>query len=81
VQASGLISAGEIVYLADKMLQGVRYIPLEERFEARLKLYADNPEACRAVTERFKNAMIIRARLESLPGFPLHKILTENGFK
>jgi putative nucleotidyltransferase with HDIG domain len=80
LQADGSINAGEIVYLADKMMQGDRYVPLEERCETRLKLQADNPEACRAVADRFKNAIIIRERLESLLGFPLHKILTENGF-
>jgi len=80
-QPSESISAGEVVYLADKTMQDDRYVPLEERLETMLELHAENPEACRAVADRFKNAMIIRERLESLLGLPLHEILAENGFK
>jgi molybdenum cofactor cytidylyltransferase len=71
------ICEGEVVYLADKMMQGDRYVSLEERFSARMKRHADDPEACRAVAGRLKNALIIRQRIESKLGRSLQKILTE----
>lgn len=71
------IGEGEVVYLADKMTQGDRYVPLEERFAARMKRHADDPEACQAVAERLKNALIIQRRIESRLGRPLQEILTE----
>ena len=80
VLPNGSISEGEVVYLADKMMQGDRFISLEERFAVRIKRHVDNPEACQAVAGRLENALLIRQRLENRMGRPLHEILAENEF-
>ncbi|MEI8354650.1 MAG: DVU_1551 family NTP transferase [Deltaproteobacteria bacterium] len=76
----GPIGEGEVVYLADKMMQGDRFISLKERFAARMNRHAADPDACRAVAGRLKNALLIRDRLEKRLGRSLDEILPGNGF-
>jgi molybdenum cofactor cytidylyltransferase len=80
VQPQEPVSAGEVIYLADKMMQGDRFVSLEERFAERIKLHADDQELNRAVAERLTNARFIRQRMESRLGRPIHDVLVENGF-
>jgi molybdenum cofactor cytidylyltransferase len=80
VQPRQPIGAGEVIYLADKMMQGDRLVPVQERFAERIKRHADDPEQNRAVAGRLANALLIRQRLETRLGRPLWELLACNGF-
>lgn len=54
-----------VVYLADKISMGSRQVTLEERFDEKRRLYADNPEACETIE---KNRKLAEELCEKLTG-------------
>jgi HD superfamily phosphodiesterase len=70
------INEKEIVYLADKLVQGNMPISLEEKFGNKLKKYADNPEALSGIQKRLNDAIKIKKKLESATGRSLQTILS-----
>ena len=62
------VNETEVVYLADKLVQGDAVIPLDERFQAKLRKFADNPEAVRAVQRRWEQARFIAGRIAQACG-------------
>jgi CTP:molybdopterin cytidylyltransferase MocA len=70
------ISAKEVLYLADKMVQGERRLATEERFRAKLERYAGDPDILNMITGRLKTAMAIQKRIESILGHPLAEVIS-----
>jgi len=70
---SGLTRA-EVLYLADKLVEGRRLVGLEERFAAKLARHGADPVLAKAIQTRWHNASIIAARLEQACGLPLGSI-------
>jgi CTP:molybdopterin cytidylyltransferase MocA len=58
----------EIVFLADKFVFGRWLVPVPERFQQKLDLYADEPEATAAIRRRLANALGVLARVEARIG-------------
>ena len=69
------IDEKEVLYLADKLVQGHQVVPLESRFEKMMEQYAEDPSALKAIELRFRNAFLIQQRLEATTGKSLEKIL------
>lgn len=72
------ITEKEIVHLADKLARGNRIVTLGERFEEKLTLYQDNPEAVRAIHRRYELARQIAAAIEAEAGQSLDAILSSH---
>lgn len=70
------IGERELVHLADKLVRGSRLVPIEERFEEKLSLYRNDPEAVRAIRRRYQVALQLAAAVEASMGLPL-TMLTE----
>ncbi|OQX04900.1 MAG: hypothetical protein BWK80_52995 [Desulfobacteraceae bacterium IS3] len=70
------IQESEILYIADKLVQGDRVVSIEERFSEKRNRFADKPEAKAAVESRFMNALKIRQRFESRTGKDLYAVLS-----
>ena len=70
------ITEKEIVHLADKFARGNRIISLTERFEEKMALYRDNPEAIRAIQGRYEQARQICAAVEAETGKQIEDILS-----
>ena len=62
------VNETEVVYLADKLVQGSDTISLDERFQAKLRKFADNPDAVRAVQRRWEQARFIAGRIAQACG-------------
>jgi len=71
-----IITEKEIVHLADKMARGSRIVTITERFEEKLALFKDNPEAVQAIQRRYKTALEIGVAVELEAGRQLDKILS-----
>ena len=69
------INAKEIVYLADKLIQDEYTVDLETRLREKITRHSDDPEAKKAISTRFENALKIKKRLETATGKPLEAIL------
>ena len=70
------IGERELVHLADKLVRGSRVVRIKERFEEKLALYRDDPEAVRAIQSRYDQALRLAAAVERVIGQSL-AVLTE----
>jgi molybdenum cofactor cytidylyltransferase len=65
----------EIVYLADKLLDGGRVVSLAERFNKARVRCGQSAKAYAALCVRYENALKIKLRIEDVVGRPLESIL------
>lgn len=70
------ISPGELLYLADKLVQGEHLVTLAERFRSTLERHAHDPAITRNITGRLQAALIIQTRLEATLGCSMTEVLT-----
>jgi putative nucleotidyltransferase with HDIG domain len=69
------IEEKEIIYVADKMISGNRFVPIEDRFRSRLDSLETNGNMLQMVEWRLRNAQRIRKRVEKQLGRPLDEVL------
>jgi CTP:molybdopterin cytidylyltransferase MocA len=77
VPKSGKITEKELVCLADKLVRGTTRMPVQQRFEEKLTLYAKDAEACKAIKKRLANATDIERLVVDALGRPIDQILSE----
>ncbi|NVO00501.1 MAG: NTP transferase domain-containing protein [Geobacteraceae bacterium] len=65
------IDAADLIFLADKLMQSDRFVPLKIRFERQLERHGDNLQIQAIVTRRYENALTIQKRVESIIGASL----------
>lgn len=56
------LSERELVFLADKYVRGSSPVPLRERFQSKMERFADDAEACAAITGRMGRALALAER-------------------
>lgn len=71
----------EIVFLADKFVFGHWLVPVPSRYQQKMDLYADDPEALAAITRRRDNALRVLARVEGRLGAKAEDIIDASGFR
>jgi molybdenum cofactor cytidylyltransferase len=69
------VDEAQVVYLADKVVQGDRVVGLEERFARRLVRHRGDSEALAAVSRRKAQAQVVLANVERLLGSPIAGLL------
>ncbi len=65
----------QVVYLADKLVQGSSVVGLDVRFAARLDRFTGDPAARAAVLERKEEAVRVLRRVERVLGAPVDELL------
>jgi CTP:molybdopterin cytidylyltransferase MocA len=65
----------ELVYLADKLVQGSARVPVAARFQQKLDRYAQDPEAAQAIRRRLANALAMQQRIEAAAGARLEDLV------
>ena len=68
------LSAGEVLYLADKLVQGELCVGLAERFRHAQQRHGRTPEILERIVGRLTTAMIIQKRLEAFLGRSLSEL-------
>jgi hypothetical protein len=76
ITAGETINAGELLYLADKMVQGERRLSPAERFRAKMERYAGDPDILDIITGRLESALAIQRRIETILGRPLAEVIS-----
>jgi len=71
----GSITEKEILYLADKLTQGVDVLELEKRLELKLNQLIDNPEGQMAAEKRIRTAMQIQDAIEKIIGENINDLI------
>jgi CTP:molybdopterin cytidylyltransferase MocA len=69
------INAGELIFLADKMVQGERRLSPAERFRAKMERYTGDTVILEIITGRLKSALTIQRRVETILGRPLAEVI------
>ena len=67
----------QVVYLADKLVQGSRVVGLDARFAVRLDRYAGDEAALAGVRARKEEARRVLRRVEQILGAPVEDVLPE----
>jgi len=70
---------GEILYLADKLVDGVRHVSLEARFLGSGKKYPGDADIAVAIRRRFACASLIKTRIERILEAPVEALWTRGG--
>lgn len=65
----------EVVYIADKMVQGDKVVTIQSRFQAKRERYAGDANALAAIQSRRETAMFIKAKMENTLGYPLEQVI------
>lgn len=73
--ASGVLTAKEVVCLADKVVRCDQRVLVTERFGEKLSLYAHDEAACTAIRGRLQRAKQLQLVLEEITGQSLEEIL------
>jgi molybdenum cofactor cytidylyltransferase len=71
------IDAAQVVFLADKVVEGERYADLDHRFNRKLEKFARDRNAAQAVERRWENARLIRDKVEKMTGRSIEAIVAE----
>jgi len=77
VEDSAPVSEREVVYIADKLVEGNRRVSLDRRLPSGIERFAGNAEAPRGGGMGWKNAIAVRDRLERRLGRSLDAVLQE----
>jgi HD superfamily phosphohydrolase YqeK len=75
VNEGDAINASEVLYLADKMVQGERILPLAERFRKKMERCAGDPAIQKIINGRLQSALEIRKRIETRLGRTVEEVL------
>jgi molybdenum cofactor cytidylyltransferase len=76
IEEKAPLQAEEVVYLADKLVEGKRVVSLDQRFRVKRMQFAGETEITSAVNVRFQNAVKIKNRFESKTGMSLEAVLS-----
>lgn len=69
------IGEREVVFMADKLIQGVRAVPLTSRYDAVLERHGHDPEARVAIEGRRRRALALLRRMEAEIGVELSRLI------
>ncbi|MBI9082808.1 MAG: NTP transferase domain-containing protein [Desulfobacterales bacterium] len=72
------VSEAEVVYMADKYVQGDRRVSMDARFDKAMERFGADEEARRHILRRRATATAVRDRMERLIGRPLAGVLDLN---
>ncbi len=76
IQSDGpSVDEADLIYFADKYVEGDRLVSLDERFQRSMSRYADRPDILKKVIRRFEVAKKIDNRIEALLGCPVDNIV------
>jgi molybdenum cofactor cytidylyltransferase len=69
------IGEKEIVFLADKLVNGTRIVDLKSRFETVIKRYGSEPDVLANIKDRMSSALKIKHRIEQLANRSIETIV------
>jgi putative nucleotidyltransferase with HDIG domain len=70
------IDAADLLFLADKLMEGERFVPLETRFRRQLERHADDLAVLGNITRRLESARTIQRRVEERLGLSVADLIS-----
>jgi molybdenum cofactor cytidylyltransferase len=65
----------QIVYLADKLVEGEEIVPLEKRYQSALQRFGENAEARANILRRRDHALSVKQEIEHLLGCTVERVI------
>ncbi|MCT4626483.1 DVU_1551 family NTP transferase [Halodesulfovibrio sp.] len=75
----GAITEAELVFLADKFVTGTTRCTLEHRYQQKMAMFADSPEAVTAIRQKLLEAQAILAKVETVTCADYNTLLADEG--
>jgi hypothetical protein len=72
-----VIDAADLLFLADKLVEGTRVVTLETRFRRQLERHAHDRHILACITRRLESARTIKRRVEERLGLPIDDVLMD----
>jgi putative nucleotidyltransferase with HDIG domain len=69
------VDEAQVVYLADKLVDGDRCVDLDPRFSRKMEAYSGDRGAVDAIARRWESARHIRSKVERMTGRPIETII------
>lgn len=69
------VDEAQVVFLADKLVDGTQCADMERRFNRKMEKYSEDRSAMGAISRRYDTARYIRARVEEITGRPIQAII------
>lgn len=76
--SAGAVTPEELVFLADKFIEGTTICSLEQRYEEKMACYASSPEVVDAIQLKLYQAQAILHKVEEAMGTSLNTLLNIN---
>ena len=73
------LDEAQIVYLADKLVEGKTVVSLARRFDAKLRKFGRDPQATAHIVRRMQAARTIQAKIERISGMTTDQLLEKAG--
>ncbi|MGA3207437.1 MAG: DVU_1551 family NTP transferase [Syntrophales bacterium] len=73
------LGESEILFLADKLVKGVRYVTLDERFQESMARFGGDADIAQVIRNRYACASIIKKMIEIMLGTQIESILPREG--
>jgi putative nucleotidyltransferase with HDIG domain len=71
------LDEAQVVYLADKLVDGDRCVDMERRFSRQMETYSGNRGVVDAIVRRWENTRLIRIKVEGITGRPIEAIVAD----
>lgn len=74
----GAVTEAELIFLADKFVEGTNRCVLERRYKEKMACYADSPEVVAAIDQKLLEAQAVLQKIESATKTDFNTLLTAN---
>lgn len=79
IAAKGAVTESELIFLADKFVEGTSKCTLDRRYKEKMACYADSPEVVTAIQQKLQEAQAVLDKVNSAAKTDFNTLLTENG--
>jgi CTP:molybdopterin cytidylyltransferase MocA len=79
IAVKGAVTASEIIFLADKFVEGTNKCTLDRRYKDKMACYADSPEVVAAIQQKLLEAQAVLDKVNSAANTDFNTLLTANG--
>lgn len=79
IAVKGAVTESELIFLADKFVEGTNKCTLDRRYKEKMACYADSPEVVAAIQQKLHEAQAVLDKVNSAANTDFNTLVTANG--
>lgn len=79
IAVKGAVTESELIFLADKFVDGTKKCTLDRRYKEKMACYADSPEVVAAIQKKLQEAQAVLDKVNSAANTDFNTLLTTDG--